>query len=459
MKAFAIFFILLFTIGNIEKNKLPSDNFPVLHKKIHVPELLTTRDQGLQYGGDIRIGDLTNNKQVDFLVYRAAKGDRQGATKPCFIGAFDLKGNILWQKGKGGIQPYRPGPAAIHDIDDDGQSEVICFYHNGAIDQDPFSLKRVSIQILNGKTGAIEKEAQPEPMINSTGKGPNWVHQRILIANFRGRKMPQDFIVKLGKTVFALDHQLNILWTYYNPWDEYQNCPAYIPAVGDIDGDGKDEVNGGYYLLDDDGSVMWEKKLGKNMDAVVIDKWDNGNMRAFCSGYGHIMDQDGNVILKLGKDLVLHGQELRVADFDKTQPGPEMMIRYNGHNTDVMLVGNKGTVLSKFQLNDSPNNTGMTVVYWHGKNKYALLYNGGVLWKGNGEKFAELPDLPTPVGDKKMGWYHCIPGNICGDAREEVVVYNPWDQFIYLYTPAPLKKNKFEGYQPGPRQYNVRLMD
>ena len=39
-----------------------------------------------------------------------------------------------------------------------------------------------------------------------------------------------------------------MLWTYEIKWNEYGKCSAYIPAVGDIDGDGKDEVNGGYYL-------------------------------------------------------------------------------------------------------------------------------------------------------------------------------------------------------------------
>jgi hypothetical protein len=48
---------------------------------------------------------------------------------------------------------------------------------------------------------------------------------------------------------------------------------------------------------------------------------------------------------------------------------------------------------------------------------------------------------------------------VCGDSREEVVVYNPWDKNVYIYTPAPLKEREYNEYKPGPRQYNVRLMD
>jgi len=58
-----------------------------------------------------------------------------------------------------------------------------------------------------------------------------------------------------------------------------------------------------------------------------------------------------------------------------------------------------------------------------------------------------------------MGWHHCIPANICGDARQEVVLYNPWDPQIYIYTPSPAEPDAYTGYIAGPRQYNPRLMD
>ncbi len=229
--------------------------------------------------------------------------------------------------------------------------------------------------------------------------------------------------------------------------------------MGDIDNDGKDEVNGGYYLLDHDGRPLWEKILGKNMDAVAITEWDDGNVRAFGSGYGHILDQQGNIILKLGEDIVPHGQEMQIADFLEDMPGPEMIIRYNGHQPDAMLVDNKGQVVNRFQLNPSPNNTGMTTVYWHGSDGPALLFNGGMLWKGDGKVFASLPELPVTQGSKRQGWYHCIPADIYGDEREEIITYNPWDRYVFVYTAYPQRPDQYQGYNPGPRQYNVRLMD
>jgi len=348
---------------------------------------------------------------------------------------------------------------AIYDIDGDGTNEVICFFLDATREAAPNSMENVIIQIRDGSTGEIKKQAAPPPFRKCHGEGPNWVHQRILIANFRGTQTPRDFLVKLGDTLLAFDEDINVLWEYKIKWNDYSRCSAYIPTVGDIDGDSMDEVSGGYYLLDQDGTPLWEKQLGRHMDSVAITEWDNGNVRAICSGFGHVMDENGNVILRLGEEAVPHGQEVRCADFVPELPGPEMIIRYDGHAPDVMLVSNRGEIIHRFQLNHSPNNTGMEAVFWHGPSSPALLYNGGMLWQVTGSPFATLPNLPPPIGPSRMGWYHCIPADVCGDEREEVVLYNPWDKFIYIYTPYPLEEDKFKGYQAGPRQYNVRLMD
>jgi hypothetical protein len=321
-------------------------------------------------------------------------------------------------------------------------------------------MENISIQILDGKTGMLERKAAPPELTSSNGHGPNWVHQRILIANLTGNKTPQDFIIKLGTKIMAFDHALNVLWTYENKWNEYQNCPAYIPSVGDMDGDGLDEINGGYYLLASDGKPIWEKKLGKNMDSVTINFWDHSKKkRAFGSGFGNVLDREGNTILKLGEKAVPHGQELRVADFLENLPGNEMIIRYNGHAEQVMLVGNNGQILRRYELNSSPNNTGMEVVHWSGKGKPALLYNGGMLWNGDGSKSYELPGLPEGQGNMRQGWYHCIPADVANDKGEEVIVYNPWAYELFIFTRQNSNANKFRGFQPSSRQYNARLMD
>jgi len=437
---------------------------PKLWRVIEVPEAFCTTEsvenRSVTFGGDIRIGDLRNSGQADFLVYRSVDNAHDGGgMKPCFLGAFTVDGQPLWSSGEGGTQPSRPGPVALYDLDRDGRTEVICFFRKEQIHAPATSMADVVIQIRDGATGSLKEETAPERFRSCHGQGANWAHQRILIANFRGLPSPQDFVVKLGAHVLAFDANLDILWEYESPWTEYGHCPAYIPAVGDIDGDGKDEVNGGYFLLDHDGKPLWQNDLAPHMDSVAIEPWDEGRMRAICSGHGHVLDEHGDSVMALGPERAPHGQEVRVGRFRAGDSSPQMILRCNGHSTQVLVADVDGATLAELDLNPSPNNTGMEVVHWNGEDAPALLYNGGMLWdplRGAGVPFPELAP-PDPIGC--MAWYHCIPANVCGDAREEVILYNPWTTRIYVYTQHDSDGTALTGFKAGPRQYNPRLMD
>ena len=444
---------------------------PILYRRLPVPEKFVISAGGAAFGGDVRIGDLTGDGRCDFLVYRcnhgAPSGAHMGGLKPSFMGAFDIEGKPLWHQGKGGSHPSRPMSVAVYDMDGLPGDEVVCFWHapRPEIKADWRSLADVVVQIRDGRTGRVVRQAAPTAITERRMKDPvgaNWVHQRILLADFRGSGSPRDFVVKLGDTYVAMDAALNVMWTYQSRWVKYSQCPAYIPSVGDIDGDGRDELNGGYFVLDSDGRPLWEKQLGQNMDSVTITEWDNGNMRAICSGLGHVLGTDGNVIIRLGEKLVPHGQEVRVADLLRDFPGPEMVVRWNGHGTEVLVVSSHtGEVVKHLDLNFSPTNVGMEPVYWNGAERPALLSNGGWLWNLESGQGRPLPDLPAANGNKvhRMGFHHAIPADIVGDRREELVIWDPTARHIFIYTPALLDEASRADYRAGPRQYNPRLMD
>jgi len=451
----------------------PVELSAVRHRVVSIPEPLQITRDGHTFGGDLRIGDLSGDGRCDFLVYRCNHGAPQGAhaggLKPSFLGAFDWDGNVLWSAGEGGNQPSRPMSVAVADMTGNEAADVVCFWHqpSASTPADWQSLADVVVQIRDGRTGEVIRQAAP-PEVTSRrmkdSRGANWVHQRILIANFRGTAQPRDLVVKLGDTYVALDETLQPLWTYQTPHIRYSNCPAYIPAVGDLDGDGRDEVNGGYFVLDDDGTPLWERKLGRNMDSVAIAQWDSGHVRAICSGFGHVVGADGEVVLSLGEKAVPHGQEVRVADFRSDLPGPEMALRANGHNPDLLVVSSAtNAIVSRLQLNESPTNVGMEAVYWNGPHQPALLYNGGTLWDLNTREHLTLPDLPPPNGSAihRMGFYHAISANLYGDDGEELILWDPTATRIYIYGSAEgaTASEHHSNFVAGPRQYNPRLMD
>ncbi len=102
---------------------------------------------------------------------------------------------------------------------------------------------------------------------------------------------------------------------------------------------------------------IWKAQIGQHNDVALIQEWDNGKIRAFASGYGHVLSMTGDVLISLGKKVVPHGQELRVGDFLPNEPGLEMIIRYDGHKTKVITVNNAGEVKYTWKLNSSPNET------------------------------------------------------------------------------------------------------
>ena len=445
-----------------------------LYKRVAIPDAFLNETSGDTWGGDIRIGDLTGDGTVDLLVYKSL-----GGIHPCFLGAFTLEGEPLWSFGDKHLEirdtdakdvplttlsPDRPGPVAIHDIDADGQAEVICFWVDAdAPEVSKWDLSAIRLMILDGATGAVKHTATLDALrqCNAAAGGErhisNYVHQRLMIANLCGNAQPQDFVVKVGVNLLAFNHNLELLWQYTDEWFRYPKHSAYIPAVGDFNGDGLDEVNGGNFGLAADGTVLWNHFFGDNMDSVLVSDW-NGRNRAILSGGGQVLDAAGNPILSLGFDVVPHGQEIRCGRLLPNTSQNALVIRYNGHHTDLMVVDNNGQIQNRFNVDETPNNTGLEVIRWNGDETCDLIYSPAALYDSAGNKVVTFPELPPPTGGK-MGWYHCFPADVCGDAREEVILYDPYSDAVYIYTPAPFQPDLFGGYQHTERQYNTRLMD
>ena len=454
-----------------------------LLKRIPIPQIYlnysppTENISEKYWGGDIRIGDLTGDGKVDFVVYKSI-----GGMKPCFIGAFNINGEPLWQYGEKNLKilendskkliytesPSRPGPILVYDIDQDGRTEVICLFADqellsGKISTNSLCASNLELLILDGETGKVKKKAQHK-IINCSNAYidgelhlPNYVHQRILAANFSGNENAQDFLLKIANNILAFNHNLELLWHYENKYYIYSKHASYIPAVGDLNKDGLDEVNGGHFGLNNKGEVIWEKNLGLHLDSVIIDQWDEENA-AIISGGGQVLDKNGDHLLELGHKYIPHGQEVRFGKLSNHYKGKQLVFRYNGHTTQVMVVTQEGEILSRFDVDESPNNTGLEIINWDEKYP-GLIYSPVGLYNLFGEKIVFFPDLPDPTGGR-MGWYHCLPINLYENDFEEIILYDPYSYEIFIYGSSQIDRDKeFFAYKHTPRQFNPRIMD
>ncbi|MFP4249557.1 MAG: hypothetical protein ACLFU7_07845 [Armatimonadota bacterium] len=447
----------------------------ILWREVAVPEEFQGPGPAGPCGGDIRVGDLDGDGRADFVCFRNLAG-----LKPAFIGAFDLDGEALWsfgdpsrevlvveedgEKRVGLTPPERPGPVAVADVDGDGRTEVLALVLAKNVERTHhWQLDGVEFVLLDGATGEVKRRGRCETLtaadayVDGDLLPANFVHLRLMLADLRGCGRPGDFVLKAGKTVFAFTDEFELLWTYDCPWNRYPEHCAYIPAVGDVDGDGRDEVNLGNALIDADGEPLWERFLGAHNDSVLVEEWE-GRLRAICSGHGHVLDERGKALVRLGGQHVPHGQEVRCGNLRADSPGNELVLRYDGHTPRVMIVGIEGEVLDRFEVPESPNNTGLEVVRWNGSAEPAVIYSPAALVDGFGRAVSDFPGLPEPSGGRQ-GWFHCVPADICGDARDEVVLFDPQAASVFIYTPAPLDANAYVGYEHTARQYNARLMD
>lgn len=464
----------------IPKPLLATGIKPVPKRKKAAKEQSAPEPQMYRYGGDLRIGDLDNDGTVDFVLAKSA-----GGTKNCYLGAFRWDGSVLWQWGDKqrkvrdadhperflDVQPpARPGPLLVVDIDGDGETEVVTIALDDGVEQTSiWDMKQVSFMILNGRTGTVERRAAPDALTSASALGddgkrhpPNYMHMRLLAGDFRGTGGPHDVVIKIGNSVIACDAQLNVLWTYHNKFAVYGKHSSYIPTVGDIDRDGRDEVLGGNYMLDGDGKVLWEKMMAAHNDSVVIAEWDGDTTHgreAVLSGYGQVVRADGEVIVKLGEKVVPHGQEVRVDRLRTDRPGVQMVVRYNGHQPKVLIADRTGQILKRFRIAPTPINVGMETLAWYGPAEPALLISPPGLWDGYGRKRVELPGLPAPSGRARVAWFHCIAADLQGDGSESAVLFDPCTDELFVYGAKPLKAKVPTGYVHTAKQYNVRLMD
>lgn len=419
------------------------------------------------------LGDLDGDGRVDFLLYR------QGPlTTPGYMVALDHDGRKLWERGDRAIPSHMPdgawkepslrGIALVYDIDQDAvRTEVITEFWEGG---------KPMLYVLEGATGEV-RHARPSPFdLAIRGGKRSRCHPVARVAHLQGRGNPPAIVLFYGASNFAtgqivaLDAGLNTLWHV----SAQPTTVAHVPTVGDVNGDGRDEILAGMALLDADGKILWHKAAPNHADCTAMaDLGPNAQkalLMSICnSGPAWCLAADGRTLWEKTTKEVSHGQGVWVGNFIDSEPGLEAIILRSGHRGDFLTVRAKdGSNLATFQHRreqegypDFP-----CVVHWlrpRPAPSQAPIDRKGPkalpsvetridsLWipidrccvDGYGNVVAELAPHDEQRVRHRLQWgttkshvaVQAFALDLCGDEREELVLYQPYHgRSIFIFT-------------------------
>jgi len=417
----------------------------------------------------VSLGDLDNDGRVDFLLCR------QGPqTTPGYLIAVNHDGRELWSKGDSSITKHMPdgvykepalrGVAFVFDTDQDGRSEVVSEFW----DQD-----KPMLYVLDGATGEIEHGRDSPFDLEVRGGKRSRCHPIGRIAYLQGKKKPPAVVLKYEASgrvpthAVALDAELKTLWHVRAK----NTAIAHLPSVGDVDGDGNDEIILGTTLVDDNGSILWDKQALNHADCTAVfqptDGADTAILISICNtGPAFCLSGTGDVIWEKTTKEVSHGQGIWAGNFIADEPGSEVIILKSGHRGDFITVrGTDGSQLAAFQHRrefqgypDFP-----CVVNWRNRQNQSLwIPIDRCLVDGHGNVVADLGANEDHVHDR-LRWgttkshvaTQAFAVDLCGDDRDELVLYQPYNgQSIMIFT-QPDSDGREKPYVHQENAYNI----
>ncbi len=398
-----------------------------VHASPAEPQLITsidTRSGGT--GARVLVGDVTGDGRLDLVTMQPTylADDRFIGRQVQSLTAFDFgTGQQLWQIGTPDPRVTNNGtdiPAEIYDIDGDGDNEIL------AVMQGEF-------RVFDGKTGLFVR-GFPVP-------GPNaW--DTIVIANFRGTERAQDLVFKdRYNQLWATDAYGNLLWTH-------RGTTGHRPYPHDFDDDGRQELIGGYDFLTPAGQLLWTADMADHPDSIAVGDLDGDGSEDIVFGGAGLGGDSTNAYRANGTILwrnldAVEAQQIGMGDFRPDLPGLEVtgldrVDRTATTGKDSMyLVSASGQTLWKEQR--ATLGCWGSVVEplhnWDGSYTDVILaWNRGCgevagIWDGHGNRIATFPV------DGRM-----VRADVCGDDRTEVINYVMGDR-AYLYASAACDLN------------------
>ncbi len=408
---------------------------PVLWKKFST--------KGFGVGRNLRFGDLTGNGVPDVLIGQVYHhGPRDAYCELSCLTAMNFDGDILWRVGK-------PNPDNNHltndvgfqivDVDGDGKNEVVYCMN-------------FEIIILDGATGQVKHRAPTPKSYPPADKFPQILGDSLFFCDMRGQGHKGDILIKDRYWRFwMLNEKLEIQWE-----DEIRT--GHYPFALDIDNDGKDELALGHALYDHDGTQLWniENTLQDHIDGVAIGNFnapDEGPLTILYAGSDSgifFADLEGNI---LKHHWIGHGQNPALLKLRDDLPGLQVVsINFWGNQGILHFYDKDGNIYHDAEPN--PFGSMCLPINWTGNGTEYFVHNPnprwGGLFDGWGRPVVQFPDDGHPDMCNAVL-------NITGDCRDEIVVWDPNELWVYtqddgpktgkLYNPIRNSLSNYSNYQ------------
>ncbi|MBR5160455.1 MAG: rhamnogalacturonan lyase [Thermoguttaceae bacterium] len=437
---------------------------------------------------DMSCGDLDGDGRYELVVKwqpsNAKDNAQSGYTGTTFIDAYTLDGKKLWRIDLG--VNIRSGahysPYLVYDFDGDGKAELICKTADGTVDGQGCVIGNAAadyrnkdgrvldgpeyLTVFNGETGAAvctidypaPRTVRKLDRFVADGWGDNYGNRcdRFLAcaASLDGKSTSAVFCRGYYSAVYvmALDFDgkdLKLRWLHKSetPGEGLYGEGNHNLAVGDLDGDGKDEIVYGSAALDDDGTVLYRTGLGHgdalHLFSSTTPQDDGEKLYVFdvheskAAEYGmEVRSADGTILwgVHAGFDV---GRGL-AADVDADNPGYEVW----SYAADGLLS------LDGKKISDRRPSQNFRI-YWDGDLQDELFDRGNIdSWKnGRLATFWKLNNSKTINSTKANP---NLQADLLGDWREEVILYNAEN---------PAQINIFSTTIPTPYRVNCLMTD
>jgi len=417
---------------------------------------------------DASTGDVDGDGQYEIILKWDPSDSKdnslKGATGNVFLDAYKLNGTRLWRIDLG--QNIRAGAHytqfQVADYDGDGKAELMvktapgtkdgsgAYLSKGAASANTAAINATDyanssgyvlsgdeyLTVFNGATG---KEMATVDYVPGRGTVSGWgdsygnrVDRFLAATAYLGNGTKPSAVFQRGyytrMAVTAWDWNgttLSQRWAYdaKTSGSGGYGQGNHNLSVGDVDGDGFDEIIQGASAIDHDGTLMYRTGYGHG-DAMHLGKMDPDNSDLLVwevheetgSAYGYELHNARTGAVLWGTKTGTDNGRGMAADIDASSPGYEMW-SFGADGT--WSVKGKQISTSRPSINFR--------MYWDGDLQDELL-DGAKLdkWNGSGttrlESFYNYPNTTNPVvSNNTTKATPCLVADLLGDWREEVV--------------------------------------